>query len=125
MNIPDNLKYTKEHEWIRVKDNTGTIGITDYAQGELGDVIYVDIPEEKDVNQGDSFGTIEAVKTVSDIYAPISGRIAEINKSINDNPAIVNKDPYGEGWLVKITISKPAELESLPDADGYKKLIGI
>jgi len=125
MNIPDNLKYTKEHEWIRVEDNTGTIGITDYAQGELGDVIYVDIPEEKDVNQGDSFGTIEAVKTVSDIYAPISGRIAEINKSINDNPAIVNKDPYGEGWLVKITISKPAELESLPDADGYKKLIGI
>lgn len=124
MNIPDNLKYTKEHEWIRVEGSSGTVGITDYAQGELGDVIYVDIPEEKDVNQGDSFGTIEAVKTVSDIYAPISGKITGINKAINDNPAIVNKDPYDEGWLVKITFSNPAELESLLDADGYKKLIG-
>jgi glycine cleavage system H protein len=124
MNIPENLKYTKEHEWIRVEGNTGTIGITDYAQGELGDVIYVDIPEEKDVNAGDSFGTIEAVKTVSDIYAPVSGKITEINKAINDNPAIVNKDPYGEGWMVKITFSNPEELKDLLDAEGYKKLIG-
>lgn len=124
MNIPENLKYTKDHEWVKVEGNTGTIGITDYAQGELGDVIYVDINVTGDITQGSSCGTIEAVKTVSDVFAPVSGRISEVNTSVNDNPAVVNKDPYGEGWIVKIDISNPAELSSLLDAAAYKELVG-
>ena len=124
MNIPENLKYTKDHEWIKVDGNTGTIGVTDYAQGELGDVIYVDINVSGDIKQGDSCGTIEAVKTVSDVFAPVSGKIAEINTPVNDNPAIVNKDPYGDGWIVKIELSNPAELDSLLDAKAYKELVG-
>lgn len=124
MNIPENLKYTKDHEWIKVEGNTGTIGVTDYAQGELGDVIYVDITASGDIKQGDSCGTIEAVKTVSDVFAPVSGKIKEANTAVNDNPAVVNKDPYGEGWIVKIELSNPAELSTLLDAAAYKGLVG-
>ncbi len=124
MNTPENLKYTKDHEWIMVNGNMGTIGITDYAQGELGDIIYVDINVTGDVKQGESCGTIEAVKTVSDVFAPVSGKIAEVNTSINDNPAVVNKDPYGEGWIFKIKLSNPGELDDLLDPAAYKELAG-
>jgi len=125
MNFPADLRYTKDHEWIRVDGNSATIGITDYAQGELGDIIYVDVAAEgKTVNQGDSLGTIEAVKTVSDLFAPVAGAVAEFNKAINDAPETVNKDPYGEGWMVKMTISGPEALDGTLNADEYKKLIG-
>ncbi len=125
MNIPEGLKYTKEHEWIKVEGNVGTVGLTDYAQGELGDIIYVDITTVgNDVNQGDTFGTVEAVKTVSDMYAPVSGKISEFNTAVNDNPASVNKDPYGAGWLVKIEISNMADLDSLLSTEDYRKLVG-
>jgi len=124
MNIPENLKYTKDHEWIKVDGKVGTIGVTDYAQGELGDVIYVDINVSGDINMGDPCGTIEAVKTVSDVFAPVSGKITEVNTSINDNPAVINKDPYGDGWIVKIELSNPAELDSLLDVNAYKELAG-
>ena len=124
MNIPENLKYTKDHEWIKIEGNTGTIGITDYAQGELGDIIYVDINVSGDIKASDSCGTIEAVKTVSDVFAPVSGRIAEVNTSVNDNPAVVNKDPYGEGWIFKIELSDPSEAGELLDSAAYKELVG-
>ena len=124
MNIPENLKYTKDHEWIKTDGKIGTVGITDYAQGELGDVIYVDINASGDIPQGGSCGTIEAVKTVSDVFAPVSGKITEVNTSVNDNPAVVNKDPYGDGWIVKIELSNPAELDALLDAKAYKELVG-
>lgn len=125
MNFPDNLKYTKDHEWIRVEDNTGIIGITDYAQGELGDVVFIDIdPNLKEISAGQSFGTIEAVKTVSDIYAPCNGKIIEVNKVLTNSPEIVNSDPYGEGWIVKIEISNMNELNNLLDSAAYKNLIG-
>ncbi|KXK51890.1 MAG: glycine cleavage system H protein [Chlorobi bacterium OLB5] len=125
MNIPDGLKYTKEHEWIKVEGNTGTIGLTDYAQGELGDIIYVDVTTVgSDVAQGDTFGTVEAVKTVSDMYAPVSGKIAEFNSAVNDNPASVNQDPYGAGWLVKMEISNMGDLDSLLSPEEYKNLVG-
>jgi glycine cleavage system H protein len=124
MNIPENLKYTKDHEWIKTEGNIGTIGITDYAQGELGDVIYVDVTASGEIKQGDSCGTIEAVKTVSDVFAPVSGKITEIHTSINDSPAVVNKDPYGEGWIVKIELANPSELDSLLDASAYTELVG-
>ena len=125
MNIPENLKYTKEHEWIKVDGKVGTVGITDYAQGELGDIIYVDVTTVgNDVKQGDTFGTIEAVKTVSDMYAPVSGKITEFNSSVNDNPAIVNQDPYGAGWLAKMEISNMGDLDNLLPASEYKKLVG-
>jgi glycine cleavage system H protein len=125
MNIPADLKYTKDHEWVRVEGNTGTIGVTDYAQGELGDIIYVDVTTVgNDVAMGDTFGTIEAVKTVSDMYAPVSGKIAEFNSAVNDNPASVNQDPYGAGWLVKIDISNMGDLDSLLSPEDYKNLVG-
>lgn len=125
MNIPDNLKYTKDHEWILVEGNKGTIGVTDYAQGELGDVVFVDIiPDLQDVNQGDTFGTVEAVKTVSDLYAPCSGKIVETNKKLVDDPQLVNNDPYGEGWMIKVELSNPDELNELLDSGAYKELIG-
>jgi len=121
MNIPEGLKYSKEHEWIKVDDNVGTIGITDYAQGELGDVVFVDIdPHQGEVNAGETFGTIEAVKTVSDLYAPCSGKIIELNSKLEDDPDLVNSDPYGDGWLVKIKLSDPGQVESLMDAEAYK-----
>jgi glycine cleavage system H protein len=124
MNIPENLKYTKEHEWVKVENNVGTIGITDYAQKELGDIIYLDVTADGEVSQGDSIGTIEAVKTVSDLYSPVSGKIVEVNKAINDDAATVNKDPYGAGWMVKIELSKPEELNELLSVDAYKELTG-
>jgi glycine cleavage system H protein len=125
MNFPDNLKYTKDHEWISVQGKIGTIGVTDYAQGELGDVVFIDIdPNKSDIKAGDSIGTIEAVKTVSDIYAPCSGKIVEVNKHLQTQPEVVNTDPYGLGWMVKIEISDPSELNSLLDSAEYKLLIG-
>ena len=125
MNFPPDLKYTKDHEWIRLEGNTGTIGITEYAQGELGDVVFVDIDSNlTEINKGDSFGTIEAVKTVSDMYAPCSGKILEINKDLTDNPEFVNNDPYGKGWMVKVELKDAAELNDLLDNAAYGELIG-
>ena len=125
MNIPENLKYTNDHEWVLVNGNIGTIGVTDYAQGELGDVVFVDIdPNLAEVKKGKSVGTIEAVKTVSDMYAPFSGKVVEINSKLANNPEIINTDPYGDGWMIKIEISDTSELEDLLDAAGYKALIG-
>lgn len=125
MNFPENLKYTNDHEWIKIEANIGTIGITDYAQGELGDVVFVDIADDlTEINQGVTFGTIEAVKTVADILAPVSGKVIEVNRSLNDNPEVINKDPYGEGWIIKIEITNPAEIDSLMDVNAYKALIG-
>ncbi len=124
MNFPADLLYTSDHEWIRVEGDVGTIGVTDHAQGELGDVVYVDIPDATAaVSKGGSFGSIEAVKTVADLYAPVSGQLLEVN-DVNAAPDSVNKDPYGSGWLVKIKISDPSELEGLLNVDAYKALIG-
>lgn len=125
MNIPDNLKYTNDHEWVLVDGKTGTIGVTDYAQGELGDVVFVDIdPNLSDIKKGESVGTIEAVKTVSDMYAPFTGKVVEINSKLSSNPEIINSDPYGDGWMMKLEIADDSELNDLLDADGYKALIG-
>ena len=111
MNVPEGLKYSKEHEWVQVDGNVATIGITDYAQGELGDIVFVDIdPDQGDVTAGDTFGTIEAVKTVSDLYAPCSGKLVEVNSKLEDDPDQVNNDPYGDGWLVKVELSDPAQV---------------
>jgi glycine cleavage system H protein len=125
MNIPQDLKYTKDHEWIKIEGNNATIGITDFAQNELGDIVYVDITSVgQDVNQHDVFGTVEAVKTVSDLYMPVSGKVTEFNKSLESGPEKVNRDPYGEGWMVKVSISNAAEVNDLLSADQYQELIG-
>lgn len=125
MTIPEDLKYTKEHEWIRVEGNIGTVGITDFAQSELGDIVFVDLNKNKtEVKQGEVFGTVEAVKTVSDLFAPVSGKIIEFNTNLESNAEVVNKDPYGKGWMIKIELTNPSELDSLLDANGYKALIG-
>lgn len=125
MNIPENLKYTNDHEWIKVDGNIGIIGITDYAQGELGDIVFIDIdPDLQEINNGDSFGSIEAVKTVSDLFAPCSGKVVEINSKLEDEPQLVNSDPYGDGWLIKIEISDLSELDNLMDSESYKNQIG-
>jgi len=125
MKIPENVKYTNDHEWVRVEEKIGTIGITDYAQGELGDVVFVDIdPDIKEISKGNSFGTIEAVKTVGDLFAPFSGKVIEINKKLSDSPEVVNSDPFGEGWMIKAELSNPADLNNLLDAKAYKSLIG-
>ena len=125
MRFPDNVKYTKDHEWISIDGNIGTIGITEYAQGELGDVVFVDIdPNLSEMTKGETFGTIEAVKTVSDLYAPCSGKVAEINKDLVDNPEVVNSDPYGMGWMIKVDIKNMDDLNELLDANAYKDLIG-
>jgi glycine cleavage system H protein len=125
MNIPQQFKYTKEHEWILIEGNIGTIGVTDYAQGELGDVVFVDIdPSLSEITKGESIGTIEAVKTVSDIFAPFSGKVVEINEGLKDSPEIVNTDPYGNGWMLKVEIGDQFELSDLLDAAGYQSLIG-
>ncbi len=125
MEFPQELKYTEDHEWIRVEGNVGTIGITDHAQGELGDIVYVDIPNPSaNVNKGDSFGTIEAVKTVAEMFTPVTGQLVEINSGLNDAPETVNSDPYGNGWIAKIKLSNPDELNSLMDADAYKAHLG-
>ncbi len=125
MNFPEGLKYTEDHEWIKMDGNVGVIGITDHAQGELGDIVFVDIDEDlEEVTKGDTIGTIEAVKTVADIYAPLTGKVKEVNASINDSPEIVNKDPYGDGWMVKIEVEDASPLDELMDAEAYKKHIG-
>jgi glycine cleavage system H protein len=125
MNFPEDLKYTSEHEWIRLDGRFGWIGITDYAQSELGDVVYVEVPAAgTKVEEGKSFGTIEAVKAVSDLFAPVAGEIIEVNQEVKDHPELVNKDPYGTGWMVKITVADPAQLTHLLDVRSYKSLIG-
>lgn len=125
MNIPAELKYSKEHEWLRVDGEIATIGITAFAQGELGDIIYVDIDCVGDTLDKDAiFGTVEAVKTVSDLYLPVSGEIVEFNEALKDNPELVNSDPYGNGWMVKIKITNPSEIAALLDAAAYQALIG-
>jgi glycine cleavage system H protein len=123
--IPSELKYTKEHEWIRNNsDGTATVGITDFAQGELGDIVFVDISSlNEDVDQDASFGTIEAVKTVSELYMPVSGTIVEINDALENDPELVNNDPYGDGWLVKIRMNDPSQFDALLDADSYGQII--
>lgn len=125
MNIPENLYYTQEHEWIRVEGKIGIIGITDFAQSELGDIVFVDLKKNlTEVNKGESFGTVEAVKTVSELFAPVSGKIVEFNEKLESNAEVVNKDPYGEGWMIKIELSNLEELNSLLDAQAYRTLIG-
>jgi len=125
MNFPSDLKYTKDHEWVRVNGNEAFIGITDFAQRELGDIVYVDINTVGDeVSKDDVFGTVEAVKTVSDLFMPLTGTIIETNPALNDNPELVNTDAYGEGWMVKITVSNVADLDGLLDAEAYQSLIG-
>ena len=124
-NIPAELKYSNDHEWCRVEGEYAYVGITDFAQSELGDIVFVDIQSEGEtLAAGDLFGTIEAVKTVSDAFVPVSGEVVEVNPAIDADPALVNKDPYGEGWLVKIKMSNPAEVEGLLDAAAYEALIG-
>lgn len=125
MTFPETLKYTKEHEWVRIEGNTAIVGITDHAQGELGDIVYVDIPDAgASVKQGDVFGTIEAVKTVADLFAPVSGTILEFNAAVNDAPEAINNDPYGAGWIIKVELSSPEEVGALLDVASYKALIG-
>ena len=124
MNIPSNLKYTKDHEWVAIEGNTLTIGITDFAQSELGDIVYIDIDTVgESLNLDDVFGSLEAVKTVSDLFLPVAGEIAEFNEALEDQPELVNSDPYGEGWMVKVILSDKADLDNLLDAEAYKTLI--
>ena len=124
MNVPVECKYTKEHEWVKVDGNMATIGITDWAQGELGDIVFVELPEVgTDVAQMDTFGTIEAVKSVSDLFSPVSGKVAEINGALEDDPMVINRDPYGEGWMIKVELNDAGELDQLLDAGAYKNLI--
>lgn len=125
MNTPTNLRYTREHEWIRVEGNEAFVGITDYAQSELGEIVFVDVNTVGEtVAQNEVFGSVEAVKTVSDLNMPVTGEVLEFNEALNDQPELVNNDPYGEGWMVKITLSDPAELDTLLDAPAYEQLIG-
>jgi glycine cleavage system H protein len=125
MNFPDNLRYTKDHEWILLEGNTATIGITDFAQRELGDIVYVEIETTGKTLMAEAvFGTVEAVKTVSDLYLPVSGTINEVNPSLNNSPELVNSDPYGEGWMIKMTVNDPADVQALMDAAAYAKLVG-
>jgi glycine cleavage system H protein len=125
MNFPENLKYTKDHEWVKIDGQTATVGITDFAQGELGDIVYVEIESKgEDLDHEVVFGTVEAVKTVSDLFMPLSGTVLEVNPSLQSNPECVNKDPYGEGWMIKIQIKNPAELTSLLSVADYKALVG-
>lgn len=125
MGIPANLKYTKDHEWVRVEGDTAVVGITDFAQGELGDIVYVEVETEGEtLDQHEVFGTVEAVKTVSDLFLPVSGEIVEFNTNLEGNPELVNSDPYGEGWIIKIKFSDTSEIDGLLDADGYKAVIG-
>lgn len=125
MNIPAELRYTKDHEWIRIEGDTATIGITDFAQGELGDIVFVDINTVgQEVAREAVFGTVEAVKTVSDLFMPVSGTVTEVNASLADDPAAVNNDPYGNGWMVKVKISDAGHVNDLLTADQYKALLG-
>jgi glycine cleavage system H protein len=121
MNFPENIRYTSEHEWIRVEGNEAFVGITDYAQSELGEIVFVDVDTiGEQIGQGEVFGSVEAVKTVSDLNMPVSGEVLEFNEALNDQPELVNNDPYGEGWMIKIRIADPAELDTLMDAAAYQ-----
>ena len=125
MNVPENLKYTKDHEWAKIEGDMATVGITDYAQGELGDVVFVELPETgSKVTKGETFGTIEAVKAVADLFAPLSGEVVEVNPTLESAPETVNQDPYGEGWMIKIKMENADEVNDLLDAEKYKELIG-
>jgi len=124
-NIPEHLRYTEDHEWIEIEDDIATVGITDYAQSELGDIVYVEMPEiGADITQGKPFGLVEAVKTVADLYAPLSGEIVEYNPLLSDNPEMINNSPYEEGWIIRIRFKDQGELASLLDAQGYADQIG-
>ncbi len=125
MNTPSELKYTKDHEWIKFEDNVATIGITDFAQGELGDIVYVDVDTlDEEIAGGEVFGSVEAVKTVSDLFLPISGKVVEVNEALEDEPALVNSDPYGQGWIIKVEVNADADLSELLTAEQYQELIG-
>ncbi|WP_299522188.1 glycine cleavage system protein GcvH [uncultured Lutibacter sp.] len=125
MNIPAELKYTKDHEWIKIEGNTATIGVTHFAQSELGDIVYVDVDTlDETLEKDEVFGSVEAVKTVSDLLMPLSGEVTAFNEALEDEPEKVNSDPYGEGWMIKISISDPSQIEELLSADDYKELIG-
>ncbi len=125
MNIPQELKYTKDHEWVKIEGDTATIGVTDFAQGELGDIVYVEVETlDETLEKEEVFGTVEAVKTVSDLYMPLSGEIVEFNDSLEDEPEKVNEDPYGEGWMIKIKMTDASEAEELLSADEYKEVVG-
>lgn len=126
MNIPQELKYSKDHEWIRVEGETAYVGITDYAQDQLGDIVYVDITlgEGDEIGAGEAFGSVEAVKTVSDLFMPVSGKLVEINEALNGEPEKINTDPYGDGWIIKIELTNPSELDALLDAAAYQEIAG-
>ena len=125
MNIPDNLKYTKEHEWVRLEGDIAVVGITDFAQGELGDIVFVEVETVDETLDADEvFGTIEAVKTVSDLFLPVSGEIVAFNETVEDDPSLVNSDPYGEGWWIKIKVASPSDVEQLLDGAAYKAVCG-
>ena len=124
MKVPDNLKYTREHEWARIRGKTATIGITDYAQDQLGDVVYVELPDVADeVAKDEHFGTIESVKTVSDLFSPVSGEVAKINEQLEDRPELINEDPYGDGWMIQVQITDPDELEDLMTSEEYEAFV--
>ena len=125
MNFPQNIRYTKEHEWVRIEGNEAVIGITDFAQRELGDIVYVDIDTTgKELEEGSVFGTVEAVKTVSDLFLPVSGTVTQVNPNLNNNPELVNSDPYGEGWMIRMRMKDPEAVEALMDAEAYQSLVG-
>ncbi len=124
MSVPGDLKYSKEHEWVKIDGNTATLGITEYAQGELGDIVFVELPNIGDnFDLMQAFGTIEAVKAVSDMYLPLAGKVLEVNSNLDDDPMLINRDPYGDGWIIKIELTNPAEVELLLDANSYKELV--
>jgi len=124
MDFPGDLKYTKEHEWVRLEGDTATVGITDHAQDSLGDVVYVELPEAgTGVTKGDAFGVVESVKAVSDLYAPFSGDVSKANEAVVDNPEVINEDPYGEGWMIKVAVADAGDLDDLLDADEYAKFV--
>ena len=125
MNIPSNLKYTKDHEWVKIEGNIATIGITDFAQGELGDIVFVDVDSVDDeLSAGDVFGSVEAVKTVSDLYLPVSGKVAEFNEALENEPELLNTDPYGKGWIIKVEVAEDADLSQLLSAEQYQESLG-
>jgi len=124
MNFPDNLRYTKDHEWLRIENNEAYVGITSFAQSELGDIVYIDIDSEgEQLEKEEVFGSVEAVKTVSDLFMPINGEVLEFNEKLEDNPELINSDPFGEGWIIKISVSDDSELEDLLSSDDYEKLV--
>ena len=125
MNIPEELRYTEEHEWVKLDGNVATVGITDFAQSELGDIVYLEIDTlDTEINTNEVFGTVEAVKTVSDLFMPLNGKVVDVNSTLEDNPEAVNDDPYGEGWIIKIEVSNPSDIDALMSSEEYKNLIG-